>query len=155
MFLENFLFLFFKFFKHFLKISWELAQAFLYLLPMRIVTLSTSRLLVKDQVSCLWLILAEVYLNIPPLKLHSPSITDRECAHRAEEKIYKEKEPWLAWLSRLSAGLKTKRSLVRFPVRAHAWVWGQVPGWGHMRDNHTLMFLSLSFSLPSSLSQNK
>ena len=35
---------------------------------------------------------------------------------------------------------------VRFPVRAHAWVAGQVPNRGHMRINHTLMFLSLSFS---------
>ena len=30
--------------------------------------------------------------------------------------------PWLVWLGGLSAGLQTKRSLVRFPVRAHAWV---------------------------------
>ena len=28
--------------------------------------------------------------------------------------------PWLVWLSGLSAGLRTKGSLVRFPVRAHA-----------------------------------
>ena len=38
-------------------------------------------------------------------------------------------------------GLWTKGSLVRFPVRAHAWVAGQVLGWGHVRGNHTLMFL--------------
>ena len=35
------------------------------------------------------------------------------------------------------------------PVRAHA---GQVSGGGHTRGNHTLMFLSLSFSLPYTLS---
>ena len=35
--------------------------------------------------------------------------------------------PWLMWLSGLSAGLGTKRSLVQFPVRAHAWITGQVP----------------------------
>ena len=29
------------------------------------------------------------------------------------------------------------------------------PQWGHGRDNHTLMFLSFSFSLPSPLSKNK
>ena len=40
-------------------------------------------------------------------------------------------------------------------VRAHAWVAGQVPSGGHMRDNHTLMFLSLFFSLSSPLSKNK
>ena len=42
-----------------------------------------------------------------------------------------------------------------FPVRAHAWVAGQDPSGGHVRGNHTLMFLSLSFSLPSPLSKNK
>ena len=36
-------------------------------------------------------------------------------------------EPWLVWLSGLSAGLQTKGSLVRFSVRACAWVAGQVP----------------------------
>ena len=63
--------------------------------------------------------------------------------------------PWLVWLSGLSAGLRTKRSLLRFPVRAHAWVVSWVPSRGHLRDNHRLMFLSLSFSLPSFLSKNK
>ena len=48
-----------------------------------------------------------------------------------------------------------QRSLVQFPVRAHAWVVGQVPRRGHMRGNHTLMFLSLSFFLLSPLSKNK
>ena len=53
-------------------------------------------------------------------------------------------------LSGLSAvGLGTKRLLVRFPVRAQAWVVGQVPSRGRVRGNHTLMFLSLSFSFPS------
>ena len=52
--------------------------------------------------------------------------------------------------------LQTKGSPVRFPVWAHAWVAGQVPNGGHIRGNHTLMFLSLSFSLPSpSLKINK
>ena len=32
---------------------------------------------------------------------------------------------------------------------------GQVPSREHVRGNHTLMFLSLSFSLPSPLSKNK
>ena len=62
---------------------------------------------------------------------------------------------WLVWLSGLSAGMHTKGSWVQFPVRAHAWVAGQVPSMGHARGNHTLMFLSLSFSLPSPASKNK
>ena len=48
------------------------------------------------------------------------------------------------WLSGLSAGLQIKGSLVQFPVRAHAWVAGQVPSGWHARGNHTLVFLSLS-----------
>ena len=36
------------------------------------------------------------------------------------------REPWLVWLSGLSASLRTKESLVRFLVVAHAWVVGQV-----------------------------
>ena len=46
-------------------------------------------------------------------------------------------EPWLVWLSGLSAGLQTKQSLVWFPVRAHAWVAGQMPSGGaHNRQWH-------------------
>ena len=56
------------------------------------------------------------------------------------------------WIER---GLQTKESPVRFPVRAHARVAGQVLSGGHVRGNHTLMFLSLSFSLPFLLSKNK
>ena len=50
----------------------------------------------------------------------------------------------------LSAGLRIKGLLVLFPIRAHTWVVGQVPSRGRVRGNHTLMFLSLSFSLPLS-----
>ena len=35
--------------------------------------------------------------------------------------------PQLVCLSGLSASLQTKRLLVHFPVRAHAWIVGQVP----------------------------
>ena len=66
-----------------------------------------------------------------------------------------EKVPWLVWLSGLSTGLWTKGLLVRFPVRALAWVAGQVPSGGHMRSKHTLVFLSHSFYHPSPLSKNK
>ena len=46
------------------------------------------------------------------------------------------------------------------PVRAHAWVVDQVPGWGVWEATvqcffHTSMFLSLSLSLQSPLSKNK
>ena len=63
-------------------------------------------------------------------------------------------QPWLVWLSGLSAGLRTKESLVRFPVRAHVWVAGQVPSWGHVRGSHIGVSLPL-FVLPSPLSKNK
>ena len=59
------------------------------------------------------------------------------------------------WLSGLNASLWTTGLPVWFQVRAHAWVVGQDPSRGHGRGNHTLMFLSLSFSLPSPLSKNK
>ena len=51
--------------------------------------------------------------------------------------------PWLEWLSGLSAGLQTKGLLVQFPVRAHAWVAGQVPSRGRVSGNHTSMVPSL------------
>ena len=63
--------------------------------------------------------------------------------------------PWLMRLSGLSAGLRTKGLQVWFPVRVHAWVAGQAPSWGCMRSNHAFMLLSLSFSLPSPLSESK
>ena len=63
--------------------------------------------------------------------------------------------PWLVWLSESDVILQTERSLVRFLVRAHAWVEGQVPLWGLARGNHTLMFPSLSPSLPLLLKINK
>ena len=51
--------------------------------------------------------------------------------------------PWLVWLNGLSTGPQTKGSPIQFPIRARAWVVSQVPSRGHMRGNHTLMFLSL------------
>ena len=55
-------------------------------------------------------------------------------------------------ISGLSAGLQTKGSSVPFPVRAHAWVVGQVPSRGALGGgNNTSTFLFLSFSLPSPL----
>ena len=63
--------------------------------------------------------------------------------------------PWLVGLSGWSAGLRTKALLVRFPVRAHAWVVGHVPSRGRVRGNHTLMFSLPSPFLPFSLKINK
>ena len=61
-------------------------------------------------------------------------------------------QPWVVWLSGLSAGLGSKGSQVWFPVRGHAWIVDRAPSGGHMRGNHTLMFLFLP---PSPLSKNK
>ena len=63
-------------------------------------------------------------------------------------------KPWLVWLSGLSTGLWTKGSPVQFPVRAHAWVAGQVPSWEPRKATaHWCVSPSLPPSL--SLSQNK
>ena len=56
-------------------------------------------------------------------------------------------------LSGLSAHLQTKRSSVRFPVREHAWVVGQVPNYMHVRGNP--IDVSLPLFLSSLLSKNK
>ena len=56
--------------------------------------------------------------------------------------------PWLVWLSGLSAGLRTKGSVVWFPVRAHAWVAGRVPGSGCVRGNQSMCLSHIKVSLP-------
>ena len=62
-------------------------------------------------------------------------------------------EPWLVWLSGLSASLQTEGSSVQFPVRHMSGLWARIPSRGCSRGNYTLMFPS--FSLPSPLSKNK
>ena len=100
----------------------------------------------------LWLFLGGAVLSASPTAF---SLMTSNCS-LSQVILYRRKtESWLVWLSGLSVGLQTKGSPVRFPVRAHAWVAGLVPSWGHMRGNHTLMFLSLSFSFPAPLSKNK
>ena len=69
--------------------------------------------------------------------------------------VKKRDQPWLVWFRGLSAHLQTKGSQFRFPVRAHAWVTGQVPSRGRTRGNHILMFLSLPFSPPFPSLKNK
>ena len=61
---------------------------------------------------------------------------------------FKMKEPWLVWLSGLSASLQTEGLLVGFPVRAHAWVAGQVPSWGCERGNCLMHLSHTDVSLP-------
>ena len=68
--------------------------------------------------------------------------------------FYKKKTLALAGVAQCNEHrLQVKGWQVLFPIRAHAWVEGQVPSRGHVRLNHTLLFLSLSFSLPSPLSK--
>ena len=86
------------------------------------------------------------------------SFLERDITGQTEEMLNTKNNndgPWLVRLNGLSAGLQTKGSPVQSPVRAHAWVVGQVPSRERVRGSHTLVFLSLSFSLPSSLSKNK
>ena len=56
--------------------------------------------------------------------------------------------PRLMWLSGLSAGLWTKRLPVQFPVRADAWVVGQVPSWEHARGNLSMFLSHIDVSFP-------
>ena len=65
------------------------------------------------------------------------------------------KTPWLVWLSGKSAGLRNGRSLVRFPVRAHAWVAGQFPVGGVHQCSLTHRCFSPSLSPFPPLSKNK
>ena len=55
------------------------------------------------------------------------------------------------WIEHLSVNQRVTGPI---PIQGTSWVVGQVPSRGHSRGNHTLMFLSLSFSLPTSLSNN-
>ena len=100
----------------------------------------------------------------PVLPLHWVSCPQTMCSS-ALHRLYKlsmdfyhltyDQKYYVSWcLSVLGVIPQTKRSPVRFPVRAHVWVVGQVPGWGHGRGNGS-RFLSLSLSLPSPLSNNK
>ena len=56
--------------------------------------------------------------------------------------------PWLMWLSGLSTILQTEGWKVPFLVGAHAWVAGQVPGWGHVRGNRWMYPSHTNASLP-------
>lgn len=61
---------------------------------------------------------------------------------RLEAEGFKSMDVMLVWPRGLSASLRTERSPVPLPVRAHSWVVGQVPSL-----TNRSMFLSLSVSL--------
>ena len=70
--------------------------------------------------------------------------------------------PWLVWLSWLGIVPQSKRSLVQFLVRAHAWVVGSVPGQGMFERqpidvslSHRCFSPSLSPSLHLTLTINE
>ena len=50
------------------------------------------------------------------------------CLYKVTFKVSQE-QTWLVWLSWLGTVPQIERSQVQFPVRAHAWVVGSVPGW--------------------------
>ena len=69
-----------------------------------------------------------------------------------------EVEPWPAWLSWLGVILQSKVLLVRFPIRAQAWVVVSILGWGASQGqpidvclSHGCFSSSLSPSLPLGL----
>ena len=71
-----------------------------------------------------------------------------------------ENELFLAWLWRggsvgWSVVLYNMGLQVQFPVRAHAWVVGSIPGWGEYRRQPFDLSLSLSLSLFLSSSLSK
>ena len=71
-----------------------------------------------------------------------------------QDHFIKNLKPALAGVAQwIEHGLGTKGLPVQFQVRTYAWVAGQVPSRGHTRGNHTLIFISLSFSFPCPLSK--
>ena len=66
-------------------------------------------------------------------------------------------EMWinLGWCSSVDWALACEQRVPGLIPSHHAWVAGQLPSEGRSRGNHTLMFLSLSFSFLSPLSKNK
>ena len=106
---------------------------------------------VYKMVKLIWKI---VWMFLRKLKIEVPSDPEIEIWLYVPTILKTETQPCLVWLSGLNADLRSKESLVWFPVRAHAWVVGKVPSRGRARDNHTLMFFSLSFSFPYPLKIN-
>ena len=68
--------------------------------------------------------------------------------------IKSKSEPWLAWLSGLSAGLQTKGHQFNSQSGDMPGLWARSPV-GGARERQPHIDVSLPFSLPSSLSKNK
>ena len=91
------------------------------------------------------------HINNPQLCLKTEKSRINQSKQKGEKNKSKERAPagGAQWIEHWPAN---QGSPVQFPVRAHAWVAGQVPSRGSTRGNHTLMFLSLSLSsLPLSI----
>ena len=71
------------------------------------------------------------WIEIKPLCKQGQALQSECSVNRCEKKP----APWLVWLRGLSTLPPTGRSRVGFPVRAQAWVVGQVPRRGRARVN--------------------
>ena len=78
---------------------------------------------------------------------YSPNLSPSDIFVSWDEKSPR-REPWQVWLSGLSAGLWTKRSLDWFPIRAHPWVVGHALSWGLVRGNWWMYLSHIHVSLP-------
>ena len=112
-----------------LKISWLLLS-------------STSVLLFWHYCKCIELKIVETYINIFALAYKWRKI--------------KKRSPALAGVSQWIEHRPVNQRVTGWiPSQGTCLGCSQVSSKGHLRGNHTLVFLSLSFSLPSPLSKNK
>ena len=101
----------------------------------------------KDQTQCNFLSKWRIIGKVMHLKFLLFILIRKICPRNNFYKFYQHsKFSFKTWIWRVASSI---------PSQGTWWVAGQVPSGGHMRGNHTLMFLSLSFSLPSPLSKNK
>ena len=70
-------------------------------------------------------------------------------SRQCDQNIPSIKKKYVLWLG-LGVVLQTQRSPVWFPVRAHAWVVGQIPTWGQARGNWSMLLCHIYVSLPVS-----
>ena len=95
-----------------------------------------------------WLLRSDSGTPTQLLCLRSSKLLGSHC-------LTKKRTPALAGVvQRIEHRLSNQRVTSSIPSQGK-WVAGQVPSRGHERGNHTLTFLSLSFSFPSPLSKNK
>ena len=86
-------------------------------------------------------------INLPKAQIWS-CYFNAQVPSMAPHCLSNNQSPRLVWLSGLSTGLWMERSLVWFRVRAHAWLSGQVPSWGHVRGNQLMYLLHIDVFLP-------